>query len=83
MDFNALGVNMFLKGVWHEIFDFRIFFRKSVSPGPLSIPLGPFRIFSKTRRDIRKWMFISSVNDTAEKREKFSDEFFSYVKSLV
>ncbi len=36
--------------------DFRdqIFFHKSVSPGPLSIPLGPFRIFSKIRGDIRK-----------------------------
>jgi hypothetical protein len=29
------------------------FFHKSVSPGPLSIPLGPF-LFSKIRGDIRE-----------------------------
>jgi hypothetical protein len=36
--------------------DFRlqVFFHKSVSPGPLIIPLGPFRIFSKIRGDIRE-----------------------------
>jgi hypothetical protein len=41
-----------LKGQCHEIFDFW-FFRESVSPKPLSISLGPFRIFSKIRGDIR------------------------------
>ncbi len=56
------------KGVWHEIFDFRFFFQKSVFPGPLSISLGSFQIFSKIRRDIREWMFVSGVNDTGEKR---------------
>jgi hypothetical protein len=35
----------FLKGQCHEIFDFR-FFHESVSPKPLSLPLGPFQIFS-------------------------------------
>jgi hypothetical protein len=30
------------------------FFHKSVSLGSLSIPLGPFRIFSKIRGNIRK-----------------------------
>ncbi len=30
----------------------------------MSIPLGPFQIFSKIRGDIREWMYISSVNDT-------------------
>ncbi len=30
------------KGVWHEIFSVKSF-HESVSPGPLSIPLGPFR----------------------------------------
>ncbi len=55
-----------------------------MSPGPLSIPLGPFRIFSKIRGDIREWMFISGVNDTCEKREKFWKKFYSYfVESLV
>ncbi len=35
-----------LKGVWHEIFEFRLF-HKSMSPEPMSISLGPFRIFRK------------------------------------
>jgi hypothetical protein len=38
-----------------------------VSPGPLSISLGSFWIFSKIRGDIREWILISGVNDTAEK----------------
>jgi hypothetical protein len=29
--------------------------------------LGPFRIFSKIRGDIRELMFITGVNDTGEK----------------
>jgi hypothetical protein len=36
-----------LKGQCHEIFCFWFF--SSVSPQPQSIPLGPFRIFSKIR----------------------------------
>jgi len=55
-----------LKGVWHEIFDFSLN-HESVSPGPLSIPLGSFWLFSKIRRDNREWMFISGVNDTGDK----------------
>ncbi len=43
------------------------FFHESVSPRPISISLGPFRIFSKIRRDIRELMFIAGVNDTGEK----------------
>jgi hypothetical protein len=31
------------------------------------MPLRPFRIFSKIRRDIRELMFITGVNDTGEK----------------
>jgi hypothetical protein len=52
--------------VWHEIFDF---FHESVSPRPQSIPLGPFWIFSKIRRDIlvdTGDKLFSSVNDTGE-----------------
>ncbi len=56
----------YLKGVWHEIFDF-IFFHESVSPRPPSIPLEPFWIFSKLRGDIRKLLFITGVNDTGDK----------------
>ncbi len=33
----------------------------------MSTPLGPFRIFSKIREDILEWMYITGVNDTAEK----------------
>jgi hypothetical protein len=46
-------------------------FYKSASLGPLSIPLGTFPIFSKIRGNIRELMFISGVNNTSEKREKF------------
>jgi hypothetical protein len=42
-----------LKGQYQEIFCFW-FFHESVSPQPHTIPLGPFRIFSKIRGDIRK-----------------------------
>ncbi len=38
-----------------------------MSPGPMSIPLGPFRIFSKIGGDILIWMFITGVNDTGQK----------------
>ncbi len=60
------GVPVWLKGVWHEIFDFR-FFHESVSPRPQSIPLGPFWIFSKICGDIHEWIFIADVNDTGDK----------------
>jgi hypothetical protein len=35
---------------------------ESVSPRPPSIPLGPFWIFSKIRKDIHEWIFIAGVN---------------------
>jgi hypothetical protein len=40
------------------------FFHESVSPKPLSIPLGPFRIFSKIRGDIRSSRLTTGINDT-------------------
>ncbi len=43
----------------------------SVSPGPLSILLGPFQFFSKIHGDIHQWMFISGVYDSGCKRERF------------
>ncbi len=55
-----------LKGVWHEIFDFSFFSLISV-PWPLSIPLGSFSLFLKIHGDNHEWMFISSVNDIADK----------------
>ncbi len=44
--YNFVNAKESLKGQCHEIFDFR-FFHESVSPNPLSIPLGPFQICSK------------------------------------
>jgi hypothetical protein len=43
------------------------FFHESVSPKPLSIPLGPFRIFSTIRGDIRSSRLITGINDTGGK----------------
>jgi hypothetical protein len=63
----------------HEIFDFR-FFYESVSPKPLSIPLGPFRIFSKIRGDIRSSRCTTFVVNNARWQMKKSsirkDYFF-------
>jgi hypothetical protein len=55
-----------LKGQCHEIFCFW-FFHESVSPQPQSIPLRPFRIFSKIRGDIRKSRCTTGINDTSSK----------------
>jgi hypothetical protein len=43
-----------LKGTVSRDFFASGFFHESVSPEPQSIPLGPFRFFSKIRGDIRK-----------------------------
>ncbi len=70
-----------LKGVWHEIFSFRIF-HESVSPGPLSMPLGPFQIFSKIHGDIR----LSAVATTPAMKEKNFEVYIFlhiFVKSLL
>ncbi len=60
-----------LKGQCHEIFCFCLFL-ESVSPKPLIITLGLFRIFSKFRGDIRSLRFATSVNDTCGKWQKLS-----------
>jgi hypothetical protein len=59
-------VPLSLKGQCHEIFASG-FFYESVSPKPLSIPLGPFRIFSKIRGDIRSSRLTTGINDTGDK----------------
>ncbi len=41
-----------------------VFFHESVSAKPLSIPLGPFRIFSKILGDIRSSRLTTGINDT-------------------
>ncbi len=43
------------------------FFYESVSPKPLSIPLGPFQIFSKICGDIRSSRLTAGINDTGGK----------------
>jgi hypothetical protein len=48
------------------------FFHESVSPKPLIIPLGPFRMFSKIRGDIRSSWFATGVVDTGGKWKKSS-----------
>ncbi len=44
-----------------------VFFYESVYPQPQSVPLGPFRIFSKIREDIRKSRCTTGVNNTGGK----------------
>ncbi len=61
----------YLKGQCHKVFDFW-FFHESVFPKPLSIPLGPFRTFSKLHGDIRSSRFTTGVVDTSGKWTKFS-----------
>jgi hypothetical protein len=51
-------------------------FHKSVSAQPQSIPLGPFQIFSKIRRNIRKSRCTTGINDT-------SGKFFHIFTSVV
>jgi hypothetical protein len=62
--FTSLQAN--LKGQCHEIFKFR-FFHESVFPKPLSIQIGPFRIFSNIPGDIHCSRCTTSVIDTSGK----------------
>ncbi len=48
------------------------FFHESVSPKPLSIPLGPFRIFSKIRGDIRSSRLTTSFTSVVDTSGKFA-----------
>ncbi len=41
-------------------------FQESVSPGPLSISLGPFQIFMKIGEDIHNFVFIAGLNNTGD-----------------
>jgi hypothetical protein len=60
-----------LKGQCHKFFASG-FFHESVSPQPQSIPLRPYRNFSKIRGDIRSSRFATGVNDTSGKWNKSS-----------
>jgi hypothetical protein len=64
-----------LKGQCHEMFDFRLF-NESVSPKPLSIPIGPFQIFVKVRGDICSSRCTTGVVDTGGKRKNLQSENF-------
>ncbi len=57
-----------LKGVWHEIF-YYIFFRESFSPDPLSTPWGPFRIYTKILRYLRKLKLTLSVKNSQQQMQ--------------
>jgi hypothetical protein len=62
-----------LKGQCHEIFFF--WFSSRISfPQALIIPLGPFRIFSKIREDIRSSRFAAGVVDTGGQMEKIFNQ---------
>ncbi len=60
------------KGTVPRDFRLQVFFNESVTPSPLSIPLGPFRIFSKIREDIRSSRCTNGVVDTGGKWKKSS-----------
>jgi hypothetical protein len=59
-------LNLQLKGTVSRDFLLLVFY-ESVCPQPQSIPLGPFRIFSKNRGDIRKSRCTTGINDTGGK----------------
>ncbi len=61
------GIIFYLKGVWHEIFDFRFFSWISVPQAP-KYSVGAILNFSKIRGDIRELLFITGVNDTGDKQ---------------
>ncbi len=61
------------KGTVPRDFRLRVFFHESVSPKPLSIPIEPFRIFSKIRGDIRSSRYTTGVADTGGKWQKSSN----------
>jgi hypothetical protein len=59
---SSLGYNDF-KGTVSRDFLLLVFY-ESVTPQPQSITLGPFRIFSKIRGDIRSSRLTTGVADT-------------------
>ncbi len=72
-----------LKEVWLQNIDFS-FFHESVSPRPLSIPLGLFKIFQKFSEIFYEWMFINGVNDALGiKMKSLEIKIFSYLKALT
>jgi hypothetical protein len=72
-----------LKGVWHEIFDFRFFYHEIFSLGPLSIPFGPFQIFTKIRRMFESIGVITQFPTHAESALKNLQRMLSMRKKNV
>ncbi len=73
-----------IEGVYFFIFIcFTGFFYGSISSGPLSIQFGPFKNFTKIRRDIRKWRLITNVNNTGNKCENIWDKVFPYLDDML
>jgi hypothetical protein len=70
--------NCNLKGQCHEIFDFCFFFHESVSPKPLSIPIEPFRIFSKILGDIRSSRCTTGARHRWQMAKIFKLKIFNY-----
>ncbi len=68
-------------------FSTSVFFHESVYPGPLSIPLGSFQLFSKIRRDkIRKnFIFRCNVHSTRlfTMKKNYTWKFFSFIAGVV
>jgi hypothetical protein len=63
-----------LKGTVSQDFLLLVFFMNQFPPQPQSVLLGPFRIFSNIRGDIRSSRLTTGVADTGEKNlqsEKF------------
>ncbi len=60
------------KGTVSRDFLLLVLFMNQFPPQPQSIPLRPFRIFSKIRGGIRSSRFATGVNDTGGKWKKSS-----------
>ncbi len=60
------AIFIYLKGVWHEIFDFKFFSWISVPQAP-KYSIGAFLNFFENSWRYSKLMFITGVNDTGDK----------------
>ncbi len=65
-----------IKGSLTQDFRLQVFFINQCPPGPWVCHWDCFDFFRKFAGDNREWMFVSGVNDTGDKREKFSGTIF-------
>ncbi len=61
----------------------KVFFMDKFPESPLIIPLGPFRIFSKIRGDIRSSRFATSVNEKIFNQKNYNNFFGTPLDSRV